>query len=109
MSFYIRIFCSVLVPLSLVYIVGFTVAYTHIGSMLNISFGVVGLYTKLSVVTSLCLGAIFLACKRTNNIGKKRGTHWLAVTLTNVTLVTIAGTLAIATPYLALGFGVSYR
>lgn len=109
MSFYIRVFCLALVPLALVYVVGFTVAYTHIGSMLNISFGVVGLYTKLSVVTSLCLGAIFLACKRTNNIGKKTGTHWLAVTLTNATVVTIAGTLAIATPYLALGFGVSYR
>ena len=89
--------------------VGFLVAYTHIGSLVNLSFGTFGLYVKLSAVTSLCLAAIFLACKRTNNIGKKTGTHWLAVTLTNATVVTIAATLAIATPYLALGFGVSYR
>ena len=100
---------SVLIPLLCVYVFGFLAAYTHFGSLVNMSFGTFGLYAKLSVVTSLCLAAIILACKRTSDIGKKTGSHWLAVTLMNSTIVVIAGTLAIATPYLALDFGVSYR
>lgn len=109
MPFLIGVCRSVLLPLLLVYVTGFAVAYTHIGSLVNMSFGAVGLYMKLSVITSLCLGAIFLGCKRTNEIGRETGSHWVAITLMNASVVTIAGTLAIATPYLALGFGVSYR